>query len=200
MNYPDNNTEQQLREHITRLCANESFRHHQWFAQWHLALVERISLECAEKFYPEADKTIMSLMAWLHDYGKIVDQANEFDHKYINEIVDIVKQHGYDASVVKTVSENVLTLDEKVDLPNAPIEVQIVSSADAASHFTGPFQAAYWYENPHKPLRNIMTGELEKWQHDWDIKMVIPEMKEAFAWRYQAAREHDGDMPERFFS
>ena len=85
-------------------------------------------------------------------------------------------------------------------ISQTPIEVQITSSADAASHLVGPFHSLWWHENPHKNFKDLMKDNRYKAMKDWNRKMVIPEIKEAFTYRHQIALEHAGEIPDNFLN
>lgn len=168
-----------LRDFVREKASNTEFVHHKWFARWHLEVVEKIAANLLE-YYPEADSDIVYAMVWMHDYGKIIDFANQYDHSYVdagrNELIKL----GFDDDFAYTVAENIKTLDKKDDLEHANIETRIVSSSDGCSHLVGPFMSLYWWENPQKPFEEIMQDNIRKLTVDWEKKVVIPEALSAF--------------------
>lgn len=72
-----------------------------------------------------------------------------------------------------------------IDLHNSPIEVQIVSSADACSHFIGPFFNMRRHENPEKNYRDLMQDNIRKAMKDWDRKIVLDFVKEKIEPRFK---------------
>jgi hypothetical protein len=70
-----------LRAFITEKATNPNFVHHKWFIKWHLQIVETLSKDIM-KYYPEANETTLTVLSWMHDYGKIVDFDNQYDLKY----------------------------------------------------------------------------------------------------------------------
>jgi hypothetical protein len=83
-------------------------------------------------------------------------------------------------------------------LATAPIEIQIVSSSDAASHLVGPFITLYWHENPSMTIAELQAENAKKLTIDWEKKITLPEVKAAFAQRYEYALEIAGVLPDRF--
>src|SRR5258708_5028965 len=185
-----------FKNEVKNASQNPSFIHYEWFVTYHLEIVEKIALELCEK-YPAADKGFVMLLVWLHDYCKVIDHKNQykatalFGEKKLLEI-------GFPKDIVEKALEYIDILDKKIDLAQAPIEVQIVSSADGASHLVGPFFAIYWKEYSQDPCEEIIQENKRKALVDWKKKITLPEIKEAFLERHKFLLEFCGEFPERF--
>lgn len=194
---------QNLKDHIREISANPDFTHHKWFVKWHLEIVERIAKELLE-YYPEADPELVEVMVWLHDYGKILD----FDNQYVTTLTAgkaKLLEFGFEEAFVTKAIDYIMTLDKKleIDLKQAPIEVQIVSSADGCAHMVGPFMFTIWHEatdntHPGKTLEELMAMNKAKSNKDWERKITLPEACKAFENRHQYMLELAGELPERF--
>ncbi len=187
-----------FRQHVTEASSNPNFVHHMWFIKWHLEIVERIAEELLVK-YPDADKDLVRVMVWLHDYGKILD----FDRQYevtLSEGAKKLLEIGFENEFVKKAVSNIEILDKKMelDIAQTSIEVQIVSSADGCSHIVGPFMYLWWYENANKPFEELMSGNLRKLTKDWDRKIVLPEARAAFKKYQNVTAVQNGALPEKF--
>jgi len=185
---------QALKEEVSKLALNKDFIHHKWFLRYHLELVEKISLELYEEYGGDLD-TIKGLV-WIHDYGKIVgikddEELLESSKKLLNEI-------GFEREYTNKVIQLLEIFEGKMtqDLSEAPMEVRIVSTADAVSHMYGPFYQIYCYENPEMSIEDLMESNLRKLVKDWDRKIVLPEVKEILKDRYQFLRESFGEFSE----
>jgi hypothetical protein len=191
---------QKLKEHVIALSnGRKEFIHHQWFVEFHLLVVEQISLELC-KLYKSANLDVVLTMVWLHDYGKILDFSNQHSTT-LSEGKNCLLKLGFEESFATEVVNYIDLLDRKenLDAESVPIEVKIVSSADGASHLVGPFFSLWWYENPQKSFRELMQDNVAKAEKDWNKKMVLPEVRKAFAERREYFLEQTGRIPERFF-
>lgn len=191
--------------HVRRVAADPGFVHHKWFVKWHLEIVERITFELASK-YPQADRDLLAVMVWLHDYGKILDFAHEYETT-LTAGRQKLAELGFESAFIDTAVGYIQTLDKKldIDLHGAPIEVQIVSSADGCAHLTGPFMYVFWHEATDqtfkgKTFEELMQLNLAKARKDWRRKIVLPEARQAFEARYKHICELSGELPERFLS
>lgn len=195
---------QAFRDHVAEISANPAFVHHMWFVEWHLKVVERIALELCER-YPQVDRDLMSVMAWLHDYGKILSKDGEYERYRLDQGRDKLVELGFDERFADKAAEYVGWADKKleVDLREAPIEVQILASADGASHLAGPFLYIFWHEATDKTFvgktfQELMELNRAKIEKDWTRKIVLPEARAAFEKYYQVAMVQTGQLPDRF--
>ncbi len=172
-----------FKKEVKQMTRNPGFIHHSWFVKYHLEIVERISLELCEK-YPRADKNLVLLLVWFHDYGKIVDFNNQYEAtltKGKKKLLEI----GFSNQLVEKIIAYMKIFDKKENLKDAPIEVQIVSSADGASHLVGPFYHIFWKENHTWTEQELMAENKRKALVDWEKKIVLPEVKKAFLERHK---------------
>ncbi len=185
-----------LKTEIKKASSSEKFVHHKWFVRFHLDIVEQISLELCD-IYTEANRDLVQILVWTHDYGKIIDFENQHETSLI-KVPRLLNSLNFDKETTETIVSFIQILDAKENLKNAPIEVQIVSSADAASHLVGPFYSLYWYEHPEKPIEDILKENARKSRVDWDKKVTLPEVKKAFFQRQKFIQEQSGMLPSRY--
>lgn len=169
------------KEHVREVSANPGFMHHEWFVRWHLEIVERIAFELCEK-YPAADKELVEVMVWLHDYGKALDFENQYATTLSAGRAKLTEM-GFTRDFVERAVSGIEAMDKKMelDLRTAPLEVQIVASADGCSHMVGPFLSLYWREHPELSTEELLTANLAKLEKDWNRKITLPEARAAFA-------------------
>jgi len=187
---------QKLKEKIKELCENQEFIHYRWFFRYHLEIVEKISLELCD-VYRNADRDLVLMMVWMHDYGKIVN----FNDQYLETLgsgLEFLTKLGFDREISQKVIDRIEIIDKKENVETAQIEVQIISSADGAAHLVGPFFYLWWYENYKKEFEVLMDDNREKLLKDWKRKIVIPEVKKSFENRYDFLLEQCGNFPEKF--
>lgn len=189
-----------MKNHVRMAAENPTFRHSRWYVKYHLEILERIALELCDH-YPAADRSLVVLFVWLHDYGKICNFADA-NRATLTEGRRLLLDCGFEAIFIEQVLHDMEVFDRKdpAELQQARIEVQIVSSADAAAHLASPFFAIYWWENPGFSLEEVIASNRAKALKDWTRKITLPEVREAFAARHQYVLETLGELPERFFS
>jgi hypothetical protein len=115
--------------------------HAEWYVPYHLEVVEKIAYDIASH-YELVDSEVLDNLIWLHDFDKAID--GELNKP--NQALKLLRQNGYNEYFVNKMIEY-LILFEQVKLPDfdrstldlVPIEIRIVSTADALSHYTsGP--------------------------------------------------------------
>jgi len=181
---------------MKKAAGDHNFIHHWWFVKYHLEIVEKIALELCGK-YPKADKDLVILLVWLHDYGKIIDYKRQYEGTLIvgkKKLLEI----GFPNEFVGKSISYIEIFDKKENLEDAPIEVQIVSSADGASHLTGPFYEIFWKEFHDWTYEELLSENKRKAIVDWEKKIVLPEIKEAFFERQKILLEHCNKLPEKY--
>jgi hypothetical protein len=193
-----------FKQHVREIANNPSFVHHKWFVKWHLEIVEKIALELRE-LHPEADRDLVEVMVWLHDYAKILNWDRQYDRNLLDTGRDKLIELGFSQDFANKAADYIEMHDksQEMNLRQAPIEVQISSSADGCSHLVGPFLPLFWHEATDKTFTNKTLEELmelnrKKIDKDWNFKVVLPEVRKAFESRYKFHCEQAGELPIKF--
>lgn len=188
----------ELKRRVIENCDNNDFKYREWFINDHLLIVERIANELCD-FYPMVDRNIVNVLVWFHDFGKPIDEKNEYIVTK-NEGAEVLGEIGFSEEFIEKVLNLWMLMEKKeeLDISKQPIEVQIVSSADGGSHFVGKFYSSYFRDDPKESLESIEGRIKKKIIKDWEKKIVLPELKKAFEQRFSRALEIVGTYPEKF--
>ena len=192
-----------LKAHVVELAQQPPFVHASWFVDHHLLILEQLVNELCDR-YPAANRTHTLALVWLHDYGKIVTNkgANE-DEVLMPAAEKLMRDVGFQAVDIEQTLKALHEMEHVRDMTpdDMMIEAKIMSSADAASHFIGPFFSLYWYEMGHKTPDQLIADNMKKIDYDFNVKAVLPEVKEFIRPRYEMMREYAvGHRPDRFLS
>ena len=172
------------------------FVYGEWIVPYHLEIVERLALELCE-LYPEANRDVVETLVWFHDFGKPIDEKNEKEVTLREGVLALV-DCGFPQDFIDTVVMHWKLMEQKneIDLHEAPIETQIISSADGASHFVGLFYPTYFGDG--HSIAVTQEKLKKKIGVDWNRKITLPEVKKAFEARYKIMKELYGEFPDTF--
>ncbi|GJD22948.1 hypothetical protein RIVM261_079040 [Rivularia sp. IAM M-261] len=174
---------ERVREQIISHSANPAFIHHKWYVKHHLLIVEEIATKLCN-IYQNSNRELVLLLVWMHDYGKITNQSAD-DAEIAGE--KFLIESGVSTQLARQVIASIKIIDRKdpQELVAESIEIQIVSSADGAAHMIGPFFSIYWWENSDLSIEELQARNRKKLQTDWERKIVLPEIKQAFEFQYR---------------
>ena len=150
----------------------------------HFAFVVKYSQELADKL--EADKEVVTLAAWMHDIGSII-QGRENHHITGAKIAEAkLMEFGYDKEKTQLVKKCILNHRGSQNNERHSLEEKIVAEADAMSNFdniSGIFKAAFVYENhDQKKAGEVVKRKLtNKWN-----KLHFKESREIIKPKYEA--------------
>ena len=189
---------EKFKEIVIQNFSRADFEYHEWMVDYHLKIVERIAMELCD-IYPDANRDIVQVLVWFHDFGKPFDDEKEREitlDKGSQALIDC----GFEQDFIDKVVELWKLMEKKneIDLHEAPIETKIISSADGASHFVGIFYPSYFGDGDD--FTTTQNKLKEKIRVDWERKMVLPEVKKAFADRYEKQKELYGEFPKSFLN
>jgi len=106
----------------------------------------------AEKLADElgGDKEIISIAAWLHDIGSIINGRKDHHISGAKIAEEKLKELNYPVEKIELVKKCILNHRGSEDNKRLSIEEQIIAEADVMSNFDnipGIFKAAFIYEN-----------------------------------------------------
>ena len=188
----------EFKQTVIENCKNDNFEYREWFIKDHLDIVEKISMELCD-IYKEADRDLVFALVWFHDFGKPIDSKNE---RVVTEEkgISLMKEIGFTQDFIDRVFNSWIRMEMKneIDISKESIEVKIVSSADGASHFVGKFYSTYFMDDKKENIEITEKRIADKIKQDWEKKIVITEVKEAFREKYLKALEITGKYPDKF--
>ncbi|MCM2339405.1 MAG: HD domain-containing protein [Burkholderiales bacterium] len=189
-----------FKEIVKENCKNKDFEYREWFVSDHLLIVERIAMELCD-IYKEADREVVTALVWFHDFGKPIDIKNE--RKLTKEKgIEALRRVGLAEDFIDKVFRywEKMEMKNEIDISQEVIEVQIVSTADGASHFVGQFYPGFFSDEPKEGIEWVREEIRKKIKVDWERKIVLPEVKKTFESRYLNALELLGEYPDKFIS
>lgn len=191
-----------LKKRITEIAAMPDFVHREWYVKWHLQVVERLALELCEH-YPQADKEVVEILAWLHDYGMMVDPDNEFMMMQIAGR-ELLVEVGLPSEMVAKATEALAAINKQDTDPRAvPVEAQILVCADSCSRLIGPYYRIFWNDAldktyAGKTLEERNRIDLASIEADWK-RVTLPVARAAFQECYELNLVQCGKFPAKFF-
>jgi len=169
---------EEIKEKVKKECSDIGFKHNLWYWDYHILPMKEVALELARKY--DLDLELIEMIVYLHDIGKIrgLDNHAETGAEIVSEML---KDYPDKDLIVECVSKH------NKPSPEDRMEVKLIASADAVSHFLSPFFEIFFWENPDRDIKSICEGNLWKMEKDWN-KILLPEAKEMCRKEFEALK------------
>ena len=157
-----------------RAATDKSFKHHKWYVKHHLDYVMAI-MKRMPKVMGNWDKQMVD-MVWMHDYPKMMGKGQ--DLSVVNDLLTTHRGEDYAHQVVHQL--HLMERLKKSDwnpLTEYSMVAANLSTADALSHYYGPFFQIYIDENPDMSMEEIKKSNRQKLAKD-KLKLRAGPMKD----------------------
>lgn len=177
-------------EEIKKLVRKTCFAKTNFFgpnAWCHISSVVKYSKLLAKRL--GADREIVELAAWLHDYASILKKEWYLDHHIHGTRLaeNVLKKFNYPKNKVEKVKHCIFAHRASKKIPRKTLEAKILASADAMAHFDRVDTLLYLTFVTYK--MDLDQGErwvLDKLARSW--KKLLPEGKAIIKEKYQAIK------------
>lgn len=153
--------------------------------QFHFIPVVKYAQELADEY--GADKEIVTIAAWMHDIGGIIDGRKDHHITGAKIAEQKLQELGYPEDKIEKVKNCIFNHRGSINNPRESLEEKIVAEADVLSHFEnigGLFKAAYEFENLNQ--MEAQESVKRKWQNSYN-KLHFEKSKEIIKPKYDAA-------------
>ena len=145
-----------------RAATDPSFKHHEWYIEHHLDYVMAIA-KAIVKSDEEEDQQLIHDMVWMHDYPKMMGDKDNYE--LVRELVSKYRSERYTDRLM-----NQLRWMEAIKSPDwngrTTTIAAVMSTADALSHYYGPFFQIFHDENPDTPIAELKKKNRAKLEKD----------------------------------
>lgn len=144
-----------------------------WYVEHHLEHVKTIANAILNSDEPE-DKQLVHDMVWMHDYPKMMGDADNFEL-----VRNLVSKHRSEPYTTRLMNQLRWMEEIKSEGWNSPTSTvaAVMSTADALSHYYGPFFQIYIDENPDMSMEEIKESNRRKLEKD-KLKLRAGPMKD----------------------
>jgi putative nucleotidyltransferase with HDIG domain len=163
-----------------------------WFFELHQPEVVK-SAEYLLTKYPEADKDVVIIGAWLHDLGHFaaktledVDKVKPNHHLVGSEMAEkLLTEYDLPREMIDKIKRCILCHRALPEYTPETIEEKIVAVADTLSHFESVFYLAYFKVYPNDSLDNYVKTQKGKLSRDWRDLALLPEAQDLVRVKYE---------------
>jgi len=149
----------------------------------HIKGVVKYSLLLSEKL--KADKEVVEIASWLHDYGSITGNYKEHHIIGSEKAEEILEKFGCPKEKIDSIKHCIYVHRTSQGLKKETVEAEIVASADLMAEFDevpALYYLAYFTRKlNHKDGENFVFNKVEK-----GMGKVMPEGKEIIKEKYNA--------------
>lgn len=171
---------------VKQECLKESnpFGNQSW--DYHALAVVKFALQLADKL--GADKEIVEIAAWLHDYAAIIGMDFEQHHIYgATEAEKILKSFNYPQEKIEKVKKCILEHRGSIKTERKNLESICLSSADAMAHIDQiPSLFFLVYKIKEMSVEEGILWVSNKTERSWN--KLCPEAKEIIKDKYEALK------------
>jgi uncharacterized protein len=172
---------------IKETCLAETNPHGAGALTHHIPRVARCAKQLAERV--GADREIVEIAAWLHDYASVLNEKWVEDHHIHGAKLaeELLRKLNYPEDKIKRVSHCVYAHRGSKPKAQKTIEAKVVASADGMAHIIDAYETLH-YAYTEKKLSidegaRWLTAKLER---SW--RKMMPEAHELIRDRYEAAK------------
>ncbi|MEK7447672.1 MAG: HD domain-containing protein [Patescibacteria group bacterium] len=179
------NIVQEVRDFVEEECKKPTSLYGYEPFPFHFVPMVRYAEELAKEL--EANKEVISIAAWLHDVGSIVDGRENHHLSGAKIAEEKLKELNYPPEKIALVKKCILNHRGSQSNNRESLEEKIIAEADVMSNFdniSGIFKAAFTYE--HMEQGEAAKAVRKKLQNKWN-QLHFENSKKIIKPKYEAA-------------